>query len=295
MSAESRRRIAVLFHAGDRHLLSTRYIVHYLAEFWREDGHEVRFLYGVDHHEPADLVLVHINLSVVPDEYMEFATRYPVALNAKIGDIRKSTISSNLVKAGDDWTGPVIVKSDLNYAGLPEHSLNRSWFERRVPGAFRLRRLGDRWMGRGGPFRRATDYEIFDQLSDVPQPHLTSPHVVVERFLPEAENGLFFTRVYQFLGNSWSCTRLGSPQRIVKATGSVHVEDVEPHPEVLEWRDRLSIDYGKLDYVVHDGRPVLLDVNKTTGASAYRGADEQFIERIRAGRRALANGIYAYF
>ncbi len=32
-------------------------------------------------------------------------------------------------------------------------------------------------------------------------------------------------------------------------------------------RRRLGIDYGKLDYVVHDGEVVLLDVNRTPAVS----------------------------
>ena len=44
-------------------------------------------------------------------------------------------------------------------------------------------------------------------------------------------------------------------------------EIVEPHPEVLEIRRTLGFDYGKFDYVLHDGRVVLLDINKTPGES----------------------------
>jgi hypothetical protein len=50
------------------------------------------------------------------------------------------------------------------------------------------------------------------------------------------------------------------------------------------------MDYGKLDYVVHLGEPVLLDVNKTTGASRHLQDDE-----LRAMRRHQAEGLYSYF
>ena len=69
---------------------------------------------------PADLVLLHVNLSVVPDEYLELASRYPIVVNGKAKDIRKSTYSTLRVTRDDPYAGPVIVKSNLNYAGVPE-------------------------------------------------------------------------------------------------------------------------------------------------------------------------------
>ena len=115
--------IVNLFHKNDRFYNPARYIVHDMAGFWRADGHEVVYVYGVKRHVPADLLLVHVNLSVVPEEYLEYALRYPIALNGRVRDIRKSTLSRNLVAYGDDWDGPVIVKTDLNYAGQPERLL----------------------------------------------------------------------------------------------------------------------------------------------------------------------------
>jgi hypothetical protein len=68
------------------------------------------------------------------------------------------------------------------------------------------------------------------------------------------------------------------------------VEQIEPHPDVLAWREELQIDYGKLDFVVHDGQVVLLDVNKTTGASRHMPD-----EALRQMRRHFAEGLYSYF
>jgi hypothetical protein len=75
---------------------------------------------------PADILLIHVDLSVVPDEYLEFASRYPIALNKAAKDIRKSLISLNLVRAGDSYSGKVIVKTDLNYGGSPERIMRRN-------------------------------------------------------------------------------------------------------------------------------------------------------------------------
>lgn len=288
--------ISVIFHEGDRYLPTHRYIVHYLADFWRQDGYEVNFQFGARSESVlANLAFMHVNLSVLPEAYREFAARHPSAINAKVLDISKRRISTNLVTRDDDWDGPVIVKSNLNYAGLPEQMLNRTRLDRVWPAFHRVRNSFRRRFRLQSPFRAAGDYQIFDKSGDVPDSTLQNEHVVVERFLPEIENGLYFCRFYQFLGDRWSCTRMGSPLPIVKASESVQVEAVEPHPEVLQWRRDLGMDYGKLDYVVHAGEPILLDANKTIGASLYGSAKATMdAEKIAANRRALAQGIYAF-
>ena len=283
------KRIAVLFHERDRHTETSGYIVDHLARFWREDGHEVVYLFGTGTWVPADIVLVHVNLSMVPGEYIAFAARYPIVLNGQLRDIRKSVISENLVRPRDSWTGPVIVKSDLNFGGAPERALlpvapREGSLLRRA-----ARRLAARWSGRI-EVDDWTKYRVFDRAGDVPASLFERPDVVVERFLPEFENGLFHLRVYQTLGDRWTCTRLASPEPVFKATDSVGAEAVDPSPEVETWRKRFHLDYGKLDYLVHDGRSVLIDVNKTTGASASM-ADAP----LDAMRRRLADGLYGYF
>jgi hypothetical protein len=280
-------RVAVLFHANEEQG-GRSYIVHHLAQFWREDGHEVDFLFGTRRFVPADILLVHVDLSVVPADYLRFAARYGVALNARVADIRKSTISRNLVRRGDGWEGPVIVKSNLNYAGQPELALRRSWLEQRFWAWRRvIERMPRPWEK---PIAQWQDYQVFESLSCVPWSLRVSNKVVIERFRPELENGLYHLRIYQFLGDRSTCARLASPKPVVKAENAVRVESIQPHPAILAWRQRLGIDYGKLDYVVSGGDAVLLDVNKTTGASTHM-ADAD----LRVMRRHLAEGLYSYF
>jgi hypothetical protein len=69
----------------------------------------------------------------------------------------------------------------------------------------------------------------------------------------------------------------------------VRVEAVEPHAAVREWPAQLGFEYGKFDYVVHDGTPILFDVNKTVGSG------EQSTPELEALRRHRAAGIHAYF
>ena len=288
--AGSPKRIAVLFHVGDRYHRPSTYIVDDLACCWRDDGHTVTYVFGTRRFVPADLVFVHVNLSVVPEDYLAFASRYPIVVNGRIRDIRKSTNSQNLLRPGDSWGGRVIVKSDLNYAGEPERTLQQNWLGRHFTVWRKIETLAERVTGQQAPFRSWRDYLLFDRLADVPASWFSNRHAVVERFRPEIENGLYRLRMYQFLGNRASCSRLASPHPVIKAGTSVRVDRVEPHAEIVAWRDKLGMDYGKLDYVIHDGEVVLLDVNKTTGASRHMNDAER-----RAMRRYQAEGLYSYF
>jgi hypothetical protein len=278
------RTIAILFHEKTRKHRLSSYAVTFLAQFWRQDGNQVRYLFGVRKFVPADLLLIHVDLSVVPDEYLEFAGRYPITLNRGVKDIRKSVVSTNLVRSPDSYSGKVVVKSDLNSGGCPERILrgNRSpW--RRLAGPFARDDIG------GSSLTTSLDYRIYDNVAEVPSADFNRSDRVIEKFLPEKEGDLFFVRHYEFLGDRSTCTRLAARHPIVKDQTLVRSEEVDPHPEIVQARQCLNFDYGKFDYVVHEGRPVLLDTNKTTGADRVWSRD------LNARRRHRADGIYCYF
>ena len=96
---------------------------------------------------PADLILVHVDLSVVPEKYLAFASRYSIVLNGRLPDIRKSVVSTNLVGMRDSWTGPVIAKSDLNYGGRPERSRRPRWRDKYLRVWHAARRAATRLTG----------------------------------------------------------------------------------------------------------------------------------------------------
>ena len=280
----SPKTIGILFHEKNRRRHLSGYAVTFLAEFWRQDGHRVHYLFGTRKFVPADLILIHVDLSIVPDEYLEFASRYPIALNSGVKDIRKSQISTNLVKQDDVYSGKVIVKTDLNFGGSPEQILRRH----RSP----WRRLASRFVrdhAIGAGLETHSKYRIYNRLTDVSPAVFERNDLVVEKFLPEQEGNFFFVRNYEFLGDSATCTRLASRDPIVKDQTIVWIEEIEPHPEIVQARKRLNFDYGKFDYVIYDGQPVLLDANKTTGADRIRTPE------LNARRRRRANGIYSYF
>ena len=126
-------------------------------------------------------------------------------------------------------------------------------------------------------------------LADVPVALRRDSSLVVERFLPEFEDGLYHMRLYQFLGDQESCARMGAKDPVVNAATHCRHEAVEPHPAIVELRHAMHFDYGKFDYVIHDGQAILLDINKTVGT----GGLERTPERVRLVR-LRAQGICKY-
>jgi hypothetical protein len=96
--------------------------------------------------------------------------------------------------------------------------------------------------------------------------------------------------MYLFLGDGERCSRIGCRDAVFKADDNTTAEAVEPHAEARAWRAELGLDYGKIDYTVHDGEVILLDAHKTTGSSTYLEPGP-----LRAERRVQARGLYAYF
>ncbi len=277
-------RIAILMHARDRGRDLNRYDLFRVSPHWEADGHEVVPVFGTARFVPADVAILHVDLSVVPPEYLDFARRYPRCLNLAATDIRKSRFSANGVRPGDGWDGPVIIKSDANSGGAPErghgprlarvgHALGRAW-----------RRL------RGGiVIRSQLDYRILDHASQVPADAWAREDLFVERFLPEFEDGLYHVRSYLFLGTADTAQRLSGPSPILQVRTSVSLLECEPHPDIVALRHRLGFDYGKFDYTVHEGRAVLLDINKTTGGGRLDG--HPVVEGLR---RRRAQGLYGW-
>ncbi len=231
-------------------------------------GYKVIFQFGVKNHVAADLVFVHVDLSVVPEKYLEYARNFPAVVNGGIKDIRKSVISENLVTPDDDWSGPVIVKTDLNFAGLPEYLLD-------YPKKIYKNASVMRCIHALGGMKSRRPYKIFDNVGSVPKELLSDKDFVVERFIPEIEGDYYCLRMFIFFGDKFTCRRILSLDPIVKAEPSSIVEPLEPHPAVYNWKKKFNLDYGKIDYVLHNGKPELIDINKTTGLGGRYVSQEQ--------------------
>jgi hypothetical protein len=232
--------------------LGTRgFAIQLLIDEWKKTGNHVVLGLGTDALPDADLAILHVNLSLVPEIYAEAARVYPVVVNLGALDIRKRSVSRNILTKEDDWGGPVIVKTDENCGGVPE------WIA--------WRRRVDLGLPAGAEPKPLIKYRLYRHKDRVPDFVWTEPRRIVERFLPETDGDSFYLRTWIFFGDRERCRRFTSKKPLIKGSDYLAFQDA-PVPEMLrEERKRLGFDYGKFDFVIHAGQPVLLDVNKTPG------------------------------
>lgn len=278
-------RIAILFHERDRSRDLQRYDIMHIAKYWQQDGHQVLSVFGTGEFIPANIAILHVDLSIVPQDFVDFANRYPICLNKNALDIRKSFISKQLLHLGDNYQGPVIIKSNNNTAGIPER-INGGLLSRM---GLQLQQLSQK-LQHQMIIQQPSDYRILEHLTDVPPEVFSRQDLVVEKFFPEREGDLYCTRAYLFLGTGGSCQMTVSANPIVSVGNCIRLVECDIHPKVLEWRQQLGFDYGKFDYVIHDGQFILLDSNKTTGSGDLTG--NSMIERFRKIR---ADGLLNYY
>jgi len=263
------RSIAVLFHERDRHALTAWYRVWAMAPHWRERGITVEPVWGIGRAIEADLLIPHVDLSYTPDEYWDVIQRHPRVVNRAVRDIRKTAVSANLVRPTDGWRGPVIVKTNNNGRGWMEHALLENGSPEGRVGRIARRVMEQPWIERRrlGRVRMPARYHIFSRAEEVPRGVWENEALVVERFLPERSGDLYAMRTYTFFGNREQGRFFRGTDPQVKALNSAMGEPVSPPESIVAVRHRMGLDYGKIDYVVHDGEAVLLDVNRTPGMS----------------------------
>jgi hypothetical protein len=260
-------RILILTHTNAVTLKG--YFLARLVSEWKMHGIEVLIHQDLSTWVPADVCLVHVDLSVVPSPYIEFAKGYPSTINLHITDIRKKSYSRNRVTRGDGYEGPIIVKTSLNCAGEPERRTHAQPVLRGIWQKFN-RELTHR-VPAGLPFQQPSittkqHYRIFPERRRLPVGWFDREDIVVERFRPERSGENYVLREWYFLGDREVCRCEISPDPIF--TYGERCPSLErPPPDIIrQIREELRVDYGKIDYAFDvDGAPVLFDVNKTIG------------------------------
>lgn len=276
--------IVILIHPTDP-FERERYVIREIADVWREGGIGVTVSADPAAAVDADLAILHVDLTIIPPPYVALCQRYRKVLNGTVVDISKRRVSRQLVRRGDGWDGPVIVKTDCNSGGAREHALaGREPMRRRW-----VRSLRDRlpWCWR--PRLPTGNYRVFDSPRHVPRIVWYNPDLVVERFLPERSGGQYCLRTWVFLGDRETNSLSYADEPIIKGYNVVRREVVDEVPDELrQMRRAMGFDFGKFDYGIVDGRVVLYDVNRTPSLGGMRR--EQFEPRARL----LAEGIRAF-
>lgn len=253
------KRFVVLTHLHQG--LDDNYFIGRMKRFcWEPEGREIVVHQGTREPPDGDFAILHIDLTGVPEDYRALARRYPVCLNAGLGDIAKRRISRWLVERDDPYDGPVIVKTDLNHGGVSERRLRLA-----LGGQWeRLREAAQRWLppAWGGLYE---NYQVFHRKGQVPGWAWRRRDLVVERFFVEPRGELFALRQWEFFADRGLVSTLLSPSPLVKHDNHTAVPPIDHAvPEDLwERRRALGIDFGKIDYLVHEGQTVIFDVNPT--------------------------------
>lgn len=290
------RKVLVLEHPRNR-VDQRPFLARYLLEAWQKQGVEILRASDPARLPAADTLFMHVDLSVLPSGYRNLSGRFAGAINADLVDIRKRTLSVNQVMPGDGYEGAVIIKSNLNHAGRPEQLAATP--QGGLPLlAHRVRRKARKLWQQGiahlPPSLRSpdilgkADYLILPAAHDVPRHWWTDDAVVIERFTPERHDGLYVLREYYFLGDAeWVGAETAATPIITK--GKFRYDLVCPVPEELRrLRRQWKIDYGKIDFVLQDGKPVVFDVNKTPSFTRGPRLQSSF-ELIDALTKGLAS------
>ena len=242
---------------------------------------------GTEHFEPADGLILHPDLTIVPDDCLAFCKHYPLIINGGVRDISKRRISSSLVGQKDSYVGPVIVKTNCNFGGKSERKMARQRPLYRLLSSL-TGWLPWSWTGQLRPYK----YPIFNSCRDVSRAVWRNPHLVVEKFLPEREGAYYCLRQWIFFGDHETNHRIFSESPIVKASNTIDHEDGLPVPEALRaLRTKLQFDYGKFDYALVNGEPVLYDANRTPTAAWTTPATERQASIVNE----LAQGLFSFF
>jgi len=208
----------------------------------------------VDSEPSTDLAIMHADITHLDAEYVNFSRRFSVCLNSAVTDISKKTTSDLTVRSGDNAQGPFIVKANLNYAGLPEHKANKL--------------VRDSGLEIQLPFpgvELVKEYSIVDSLDKLPENIFDDANLTVERFLPEKVGDYYAIRHYFFCGEAEICNQYLSESPMIKGDSVIKKIPCELPVEVRERRKAMGFDYGKFDFVMHDGKPFIFDTNKTPG------------------------------
>lgn len=289
MTGQSGATADVVVHVHPALPLWPSALLTHLVPLWRSTGLTVTVVDGPGQRHGARLGVLHVDLTRVPPAYAGLETVYRTLLNGSVLDIGKRRLDNGLaVRLEDPEPGPVIVKTDLNVGGLPERMVERrgTLWPRRLaatvldhlrPG----RPTGRRW------WRHA--YPVYPSMAAVPRWVWSRPDLVVQRFVPERVSDRYLLRIWYFFGAvDYHLVRYASDPTFSarSLTGADELGDVPP--ELRRLRLAWGFDFGKFDYVLCEGRPVVLDANKTPSF----GLDATPFHRPALPR--LARGIQAW-
>ena len=275
---------------NERDASEQRYTICVLADIWRQLGLNIRVKRGASRFSTAlvRVAINHVSLTLTPPLYLNYLRRFPIVVNRDFTDTSKSKYCCRLLSSQDRYDGPVIVKTDLNFGGKIERKLQKQK-QRSFP--FRYLSLFRRPMADASTHMDPHAYPIFDHPSGVPDEVWGNPYLIVQKFLPERDDaGLYRLRSWYVFGNRGFHVLAVGKEPIVKGQNMVRrdVIDIKTPPEMELLRKQMRVDYGRFDYALIDGKPVVYDINRTPTITA--ASEAQYNSQLRD----LAKGIVPF-
>lgn len=233
------------------------HLVSQLALHWKKSGH--RITSGPTNLVDTDVCICHWDRTVVPKDFLPENPDGKICLNFDILDISKRNYSALELKENSNWNGEVIIKSNFNCFGVLEWNMKKKSLLERIRKSLSVKYW--KYVRMLPP----KTYPVLENIEQVPNWVWSDPDLLVEKFMPEREGEFYCLRSWLFFGNRGYLFRLFSHDKVIKVKNTVHYEflDSEPPPELVDFRRKHQIDFGKLDYVVIDGKAIVVDLNKT--------------------------------
>lgn len=274
--------IHILTSANER--LQKIHLISALSAIWQDGGNTLSF--GDRPSPGTDVVVAHTDYSHITDTFFANVDGNLPVINGNARNILKTAVSQALISSDSDWDGPVIVKTNANAHAGEEYAYHRLDVPRLLK-IIAARALPWQWIGEL-PLRR---YPILDHVDQVPGWVWQDDRLIVERFIPERDGELYVLRLWMFFGDQEYCMRVLSDLPVVKSRRLVKVDLIKDVPdEVRTLRRKLGLDFGKIDYVMHNGRPVVFDVNKTpTVFLNKKGQPGHYVRKLADGLEDLIN------
>ena len=278
-------RVAIISHEIDE-FRDSSYLLRHLSKRWEREGISVVIVKGVKQALPeADIAILHTDITVVGEDYIRIVEHYPLVINGAVTDISKTVFSDLIIGRDDGYNGAVIVKTNANFGGMREREkkLHEGDWQSNIEIQRPWRRV--EWMD---------EYPIFDSPAKVPSGVWRNDKLVVEKFLSEQNaQGEYLLKVWVFFGDQGIYYQCVASEPVIKSHNLIRREflDVKDVPEsIREKRAMLGFDYGKFDFALFEGQPVLYDVNRTPGGP--KGVTNS--ETIERSYRILGAGLDSF-
>ncbi len=278
-------RLLVVCHPNDRFMTGS-YVLHAMLLAMKGKGVGMKVQRHWDERPPADLVIPHIDLTLWPKSLTDFLGHYPNVVNRRLTDISKRHISRHLVRPGDSWRGPVIVKTDMNYGGIVDRRHTRR--EANDTSVAPTPVVPAMATPETRPFHLGK-YSLFATIAAVPKIVWDDPSLIVERYHAERKGDLYGVRNLFLVGETYAVRQDWGPNPMVKGDSTVerYWLDDPPPPEVLDVVRAQGVEFGKIDYTVVDGQAFVFDIARTPTGTRWIKANPDVIRHLCQGIKPL--------